>query len=420
MDAVVRTDMPHSRRGGVAIESIQHGNVLWTPTDNGRTRIGFVCPQHLFGQNGELPTAEAIMAEAKKAVRPFTLDFVELDWWTVYAIGQRVAERFKDGPVLLAGDAAHTHSSGAAQGMNTGIHDATNLAWKLAGVLKGWLHESVLDTYDAERRASAQYLIQLDRDIASLISGKIPDHFDAPPDADVNSYLDEVFTTNASFTVGLGISYTENALNRRAGASATPAAALLGRRAPDVALVLPGAAFPRRLYELMPYCGRFWILVFAGALEATPAGAALNAACAGRYLALKQALDAPDAFTRTRAPVFAFLTIPRGEGALQSAETLGEQPLGTSAYDGTGDAYARYAVDPAEGGVVVVRPDGIVGTVAPLGASGYGELESYFAGIVRPSANDDQQAVGGSRLTVGEISLEGHEEKLDITKASLL
>ncbi|TFY60759.1 hypothetical protein EVJ58_g4946 [Rhodofomes roseus] len=313
MDAVVRTDMPHSRRAGVSIESIEHGNVLWTPTDNGRTRIGFVCPPHLC-QNGESPTAEAIMAEAKKAVRPFTLDFVELDWWTVYAIGQRVADKFKDGPVFLAGDAAHTHSSGAAQGMNTGIHDATNLAWKLAGVLKGWLHESVLDTYDAERRASAQHLIQLDRDIASLISGKIPSHLNAPPGADVNSYLDQVFTTNASFTVGLGISYTENVLNRRAGASAMPAAALVGHRAPDVALVLPGAVFLRRLYELMPYSGKFWILIFAGALEAVPAGAALTAACAHRYLALRRALDAPGAFTRTRAPVFAFLTIPRAGG----------------------------------------------------------------------------------------------------------
>ncbi|TFY61708.1 hypothetical protein EVJ58_g4329 [Rhodofomes roseus] len=336
MDAVVRTDMPHSRRAGVSIESIEHGNVLWTPTDNGRTRIGFVCPPHLC-QNEESPTAEAIMAEAKKAVQPFTLDFVELDWWTVYAIGQRVADKFKDGPIFLAGDAAHTHSSGAAQGMNTGIHDATNLAWKLAGVLKGWLPDSVLDTYDAERRASAQHLIQLDRDIASLISGKIPSHLSAPPGADVNSYLNQVFTENASFTVGLGISYTENMLNRRVGAASTvPAAVLVGRRAPDVALVLPGAAFPRRLYELMPYSGRFWILVFAGALEDMLAGAALNAICAGRYMALKQALDARDAFTRTRAPVFAFLTISRGEGALQSTEALGEQPLGSSAYDVTG------------------------------------------------------------------------------------
>lgn len=115
MDAVVHTNMPKSRGAGVAIESPDHGNVLWTPTDNGRTRIGFVCPEHLFGSRGELPTAEDIMSEAKKAVRPFSLNFVTLDWWTIYAIGQRVAERFRSGRVFLVGDAAHTHSSGAAQ-----------------------------------------------------------------------------------------------------------------------------------------------------------------------------------------------------------------------------------------------------------------------------------------------------------------
>ena len=72
MDAVVSTDMPHSRRGGVAIESLEHGNVLWTPTDNGRTRIGFVCPPHLYGPDGKTPTAKQVMAEEKKAVRPFS------------------------------------------------------------------------------------------------------------------------------------------------------------------------------------------------------------------------------------------------------------------------------------------------------------------------------------------------------------
>lgn len=65
-------------RGGVAIESIEHGDVLWTPTDNGRTRIGFVCLQDLYGPNGSPPTADAIMADAKKAVRPFSLEFVKL------------------------------------------------------------------------------------------------------------------------------------------------------------------------------------------------------------------------------------------------------------------------------------------------------------------------------------------------------
>lgn len=107
--------MPKSRQSGIAIESKAHGNVLWTPTDNGRTRIGFVCPDEIYGEDGRNITADTIMQEAKKALHPFTLDFVSLDWWTVYAFGQRVAEHFKKGPVFLAGDAAHTHSSGAAQ-----------------------------------------------------------------------------------------------------------------------------------------------------------------------------------------------------------------------------------------------------------------------------------------------------------------
>ncbi|KAH9839765.1 uncharacterized protein C8Q71DRAFT_744151 [Rhodofomes roseus] len=153
-------------------------------------------------------------------------------------------------------------------------------------------------------------------------------------------------------------------------------------------------------------------------------GAALNAICVGRYLALKQALDDRDVFTQTRAPAFSFLTIPRGEGTLQSTEALGEQPLGSSAYNVTGDAYAKYSIDPAEGGLqVVVRPDGTVRSVAPLAATGYGELEAYFAERVLPaseSANDGPRDLAGSQLTVGEISLEGYEEKREITKTALL
>lgn len=58
--------------------------------------------------------------------------------------------------------------------MNTGIHDATNLAWKLAGELKGWYNPSVLQTYEAERRPSAQKLIEIDKSGSAAISGRIP------------------------------------------------------------------------------------------------------------------------------------------------------------------------------------------------------------------------------------------------------
>jgi phenol 2-monooxygenase len=107
--------MPSSRSKAIALESREHGNVLWTPTDNGRTRIGFVCPDDVYGEDGKGVSEEAIIKAAKNAVKPFSLEFVKLDWWTVYGIGQRVAETFRSGPIFLAGDAAHTHSSGAAQ-----------------------------------------------------------------------------------------------------------------------------------------------------------------------------------------------------------------------------------------------------------------------------------------------------------------
>ena len=95
----------------------------------------------------------------------------------VAGIGQCIASRFVSGRVLLAGDACHTHSSGSAQGLNTGTFDATNLAWKLALVIKGQAKLELLDSYDSERRALVQQVIDNDRIIATLISGKLPPKF---------------------------------------------------------------------------------------------------------------------------------------------------------------------------------------------------------------------------------------------------
>ncbi|MGW2483883.1 FAD-dependent monooxygenase [Streptomyces sp. NPDC001571] len=78
---------------------------------------------------------------------------------STYRAQERVAERFRAGPVLLAGDAAHTHSPAGAQGMNTGMQDAGNLAWKLHAVLSGAAPEALLDTYHRERQPVAAQLV---------------------------------------------------------------------------------------------------------------------------------------------------------------------------------------------------------------------------------------------------------------------
>lgn len=307
------------------------------------------------------------MAVAKEALHPFTLEFVTLDWWTVYEIGQRVAETFQSGPVFLAGDAAHTHSSGAAQGLNTGIHDAVNLGWKLAGVLNGLYHEDILETYTAERRASAQRVIDLDRDIAALISGHVPAHFNAPPDADANEYLERVFSTNAAFMVGLGVTYDANLINR-------PGVELSGHRAPNGPVFRPGRVLPQSLRSLISYTGRFYALVFGGALEPTADSVHLNEVCATKFRALCEHLAV------TSPLPCEFLTLLAGSGCLQPTEALGAQPLGRTVYDHSGAVFGAYGVATSVGAVILLRPDGIVSFKTRL--DGGQELSDYFAPLV--------------------------------------
>jgi 2-polyprenyl-6-methoxyphenol hydroxylase-like FAD-dependent oxidoreductase len=82
-----------------------------------------------------------------------------VNWFSTYRVHHRVVSNFRDGRCFLLGDAAHLHSPAGGQGMNTGIGDATNLAWKLAAVVKGEASEAVLDSYDLERRPFAEQLV---------------------------------------------------------------------------------------------------------------------------------------------------------------------------------------------------------------------------------------------------------------------
>src|SRR5262245_57566404 len=87
------------------------------------------------------------------------IDVHRVNWFSTYHVHHRVADRFRSGRAFLAGDAAHIHSPVGGQGMNTGIGDAVNLAWKLAAVLQRRANEAILDTYEPERIAFAKRLV---------------------------------------------------------------------------------------------------------------------------------------------------------------------------------------------------------------------------------------------------------------------
>jgi 2-polyprenyl-6-methoxyphenol hydroxylase-like FAD-dependent oxidoreductase len=87
------------------------------------------------------------------------IDVGRVHWFSTYHVHHRVADHFRKGRAFLLGDAAHTHSPVGGQGMNTGIGDAVNLAWKLAAVVNGRADHSLLDTYEPERIAFARRLV---------------------------------------------------------------------------------------------------------------------------------------------------------------------------------------------------------------------------------------------------------------------
>ncbi len=98
-----------------------------------------------------------------------------VEWTSSFRIQRRLADTYRRGRVLLAGDAAHIHSPLGGQGMNTGIGDAENLAWKLALVINGRADDSLLDTYEAERRPIAKDVLESTSGLTEIVVGDTPD-----------------------------------------------------------------------------------------------------------------------------------------------------------------------------------------------------------------------------------------------------
>jgi phenol 2-monooxygenase len=180
MDILANTDFPDVRQKCL-VASQSEGNILILPREGG----------YLFRMYVELDklnpdervssrkfSADDMIAAANRIMTPYTIDVKQVVWWSIYEIGHRLTDRFDDvGPgedrnprVFTAGDACHTHSPKAGQGMNVSMQDSFNLGWKLAHVLTGRADASLLRTYSAERWVEAKRLIDTDHQWARIMS----------------------------------------------------------------------------------------------------------------------------------------------------------------------------------------------------------------------------------------------------------
>ncbi|MDN5756859.1 MAG: FAD-dependent monooxygenase, partial [Micrococcaceae bacterium] len=221
MDVLAKTDFPDIRTK-CAIQSHDGGSILLIPREGGHlfrmyVDLGVV-PEDDHGKV-RTTSIEEVISKANDILHPYTLDVRHVAWNSVYEVGHRLTDRFDDvAPerigidtprVFITGDACHTHSAKAGQGMNVSMQDGFNIAWKLAHVLEGRSPEALLSTYSAERQVVAKNLIDFDKEWSTMMAKK-PEEFDSPSD------LEDFYVATAEFPAGFMTEYAPSVVTGEA------------------------------------------------------------------------------------------------------------------------------------------------------------------------------------------------------------
>ena len=396
MDVLAVTDFPDIRTK-CAIQSHDNGSILLIPREGGflfrmYVDLGAVGAddQHAVRQT----TIEQIIAKANAILSPYTLDVRNVAWSSVYEVGHRVTDKFDDVPVeltgrraprvFIAGDACHTHSAKAGQGMNVSIQDGFNLGWKLGQVLDGRSPESLLDTYSAERQVVAQNLIDFDREWATMMAKK-PEEYSSPGE------LADFYTATFEFPAGFMTQYTPSIITGSAECQDLASGYPIGKRFKSAPVVRVADANPVHLGHHHRADGRWRVYAFADAPRAgevsalgdwadwlatsptspvtqlTPEGADVDSIFDVKVV-FQQRYE--DVDLGRVSPIF----LPRVGpfGVIDYEKVYAVDPKREDIFDARG-------IDRG-GCVVVVRPDQYVANIMPLTARD--ELTAFFAGIM--------------------------------------
>ena len=366
MDALVVTDFPDLRLKA-AIQSAGDGNLMIIPREGGHLARFYIEMDKLAP--GERVAARNIMLDdvtgaAARIFRPYAFDVKEVAWWSVYEIGQRLCDRFDDGDggraprVFIAGDACHTHSPKAGQGMNVSMQDAFNLGWKLAQVLKGRAEAGLLATYPEERQAIAAELIAFDREWAAIFAAKGKGEEPDPEE------LQRYFVKSGRYTAGVEATYPPGRLTGDGAAQAMATGFPVGKRFHSAPAIRLADAKPVHLGHVVRPDARWRLFLFADA------GDGLDRTCG--VLDAHPDLDCGDGGIDVRG----VLQTPHREtdfAALPPLLRPATGRFGLTDYerafcpDPAADVFDLRGIDRARGAMVLVRPDQFVATVLPLG-----------------------------------------------------
>lgn len=401
MDVLCITDFPDIRLKA-AIQSAAHGSLLIIPREGGYMVRMYIELDALQGEERAADrnvSADMLIEKARAILAPYTLEVAQVAWWSAYEIGQRVCDSFDDVAdtargvqvprLFIAGDACHTHSPKAGQGMNVSMADTFNLGWKLAAVLRGQAEAALLDTYTAERQAKARELIDFDKDMARLFSAK-------PKTAEEAALFQAYFKRHGRYTAGVETRYAPSLVVGDAAHQDLAKGYPVGMRFHSAPVIRLADARPLHLGHVLKADGRWRLIAFAAAGDMGQADGGVGRLCA----ALIGAQGLVRRVTPEGADVDSVIDLravfQAGHRAMQ-VEVLApallprKGQLGLVDYEKVfcpdlmagPDIFDHRGIDRARGALVVVRPDQYVAQVLPL--DGVADLDAFFDGFMRPA-----------------------------------
>ncbi|RAH47923.1 FAD binding domain protein [Aspergillus brunneoviolaceus CBS 621.78] len=386
-DIVPITDFPDIRQS-CAISSGDRGSMMTAPRENRLVRFYIhpkgdkeLCNGH---DTKHEPSLDELVRTADSLLKPYKLRYQHCDWYSLYSIKQQLVKQLRPHDrIFLAGDAAHTHSPKAGQGMNVSMQDTYNLVWKLGSVITGAASSRVLETYESERRPVAEELLELDAQLVGAYE----------KDTGAAKRIESVRDQYSEFISGLGVTYGPDILVANQNAQGLAINIEVGRRLDPFYVVNHAEGVSINLMARLPSDGSWRLLVFAGDIHQADLRGRLNS-CAKAFSQQPLLARLCEKRYGTRAG-WLLETVLIHASPRTSVELL-ELPEMFHPFDetwgwdytrvftdegsynpGCRGAYDGYGIDKNTGCVVLCRPDQHVGWIGAM--EDVTDLENYFS-----------------------------------------
>lgn len=377
-------------------------------------------------------TTEDVQETAKKILKPYWIEWERVEWYSVYPIGQGIADRYTlDERVFMGGDCCHTHSPKAGQGMNTAFLDAQNLAWKIHHVETGFADRSILKSYESERKLIAENLLNFDSAYAKLFSTRQPSAGEVghanqhtageQQPAEENEFI-KMFKASCEFTSGYGVAYNPNVFNWSEDHPAKHPLFLSepkGTTTLRTGRILTNATVTRvadanvvHLEQEIPLNGSYRIYLFAGKPSLTKKAVSdfesnmqKKSSFFSAYIRSDQDKVNYHERHNPHSQFFTFATIFNAHRPDIEVEDMlppilarykdhvyADDVWDQRVPDAKAAAHAKMGLDQDQGGVVIVRPDGYTGCVVKLveGSGTVDALNQYFSSFTVKSLGGER------------------------------